>query len=371
MPRNFFPVKRPRATGSLLGFFLLVLAVSGSPATAQSQADEAVVRFAVIGDSGTGKKEQYEIGRQMARWHERLPFPTVLMLGDNIYGGLFGWGGGNKKDFPKKFDKPYAELLERGIWFRASLGNHDTKKDNGRHLLADWDRFHIEGENGYYSFTVGESNGGAPLVEFFALNTVRFDRGRTDPGQLAWLEQALQNSRARWRIVYGHHTMYSTGKKHGADKRLRGMVEPILLGQEPNTSGAKAPESLAAENVAAEATTPWERATEKGGPRVQVVLGGHEHFYQRFHPQHGIVYFVDGSSGKLRRGNAKPDPTVAVLEDQLHVFMLWEVMAEELRFRAINIRGEAFDCGVIRAGGKVEEVACSDWVSLTNAGGDR
>lgn len=384
MPRYLFPVHRPGVAHRLLALLLLVVAASGIPSlpAATLQEDAAVVRFAVIGDSGTGKKDQYGIGRQMARWHERLPFSTVLMLGDNIYGGPFGWGGGHRKDFLKKFDKPYAELLERGVWFRASLGNHDTKKDSGQHLIADRDRFHIEGENGYYSFTLGqwdsctdadrnvcatkEGENLAPLVEFFALNTVRFDRGRNDPGQLAWLEQALQNSRARWRIVYGHHPMYSTGKKHGADKRLRGLVEPILLGQKPSTAGAKAPEGLVAENVAAEAATPKERTAASDRPRVQVVLGGHDHIYQRFHPQRGIVYFVDGSSGKLRRGNARPDPQVAAVEDQLPVFMLWEATAAELRFRAINIRGEAFDCGRIPAGGEVEEISCDAGPGLTD-----
>ena len=45
------------------------------------------VRFAVIGDNGTGEKPQYEIGQQMERVREKVAFDFVLMLGDNIYGG--------------------------------------------------------------------------------------------------------------------------------------------------------------------------------------------------------------------------------------------------------------------------------------------
>ncbi|MGH9650212.1 MAG: hypothetical protein ACRD3I_07050, partial [Terriglobales bacterium] len=44
------------------------------------------VRFAVIGDSGTGGKKQYQVARWMATYRESFPFEFVLMLGDNLYG---------------------------------------------------------------------------------------------------------------------------------------------------------------------------------------------------------------------------------------------------------------------------------------------
>ena len=176
-----------------------------------------MVRFAVIGDSGTGEKPQYRIARQMAAWHERMPFDLVLMLGDNIYGGWLGLGGGNRKYFDEEFDQPYAELIRRRVIFRAALGNHDTPTRNGQDLIDARDRFHIDGPLGYYRFTAGEWHpqatatphvGGAehpaPLVEFFVLNTTRMAEGKQDPEQLAWLEKALASSRAHWRIVFGH-----------------------------------------------------------------------------------------------------------------------------------------------------------------------
>jgi len=43
-------------------------------------------RFAVIGDSGTGGKAQYEIGALLSQYQKTFRFQTVLMLGDNIYG---------------------------------------------------------------------------------------------------------------------------------------------------------------------------------------------------------------------------------------------------------------------------------------------
>jgi 3',5'-cyclic AMP phosphodiesterase CpdA len=298
-------------------------------------------RFAVIGDSGTGDAYQYRIAEQMLTWHDRLPFSLVLMLGDNIYGGFLGTGGGSRKDFEEKFDRPYAGLLARGVIFRATLGNHDMRHDDGRDLIADFGRFHIGGPLGYYSFTAGEwlneAGEAAPLVEFFVLNTVRLEKDKKDPEQLAWLERALASSRARWRIVYGHHPLYSTGARHGSNVAVRQRVEPVLL-------------------------------SPGGEPRVLVVFAGHDHIYQRWHPQRGIAYFVCGSSGKLRRGNARPSAQVAKVEDQLRSFMLWEATLEELRFRAINEHGEAFDCGRIHPSGAVKAVACTALVAGAGTG---
>ena len=166
-----------------------------------------------------------------------------------------------------------------------------------------------------------------PLIEYFVINTVRLETKENDPEQLAWLEKALAASRARWRIVFGHHPLYSTGAKHGSNIDVRRRVEPVLLGA-------------------------------GGEPRVDVVLAGHDHIYQRWHPQKGIAFFVCGSSGKLRRGDARPSAQVAAVEDQLRSFMLWEATPEELRFRAINERGEAYDCGTLRRTGEVEASAC-------------
>lgn len=320
-----------RSRGRTLSGLLLVVALLLAPLTSSFAGQAGPLRFAVIGDSGTGDTDQLRLAHQMLVWHTRLPYSLVLMLGDNIYGGFMGSGGGDKKDFEKKFDRPYAPLLERGVIFRAALGNHDMRHRDGRDLIEAHDRFHIDGPLGYYSFTAGHwtttDGREAPLVEFFVINTIRLEHDKKDPKQIAWLKEALAKSRARWRILYGHHPLYSTGKAHGGDPGLRSKLVPLLHGREPTA------------------------------PSVHVVFAGHDHIYQRFHPLLGIVYFVDGSSGQLRQGDAQPSPLLAASEDQKNVFMLWEATADELSFLAINQDGVAFDCGTIDAGA-VQETVC-------------
>src|SRR6185436_4794850 len=78
------------------------------------------LRFAIIGDSGTGDANQLRVAQALWAAHQKFPYEFVLMMGDNIYGGEA------TKDFDKKFLTPYKPILGAGIKFYAALGNHDT-----------------------------------------------------------------------------------------------------------------------------------------------------------------------------------------------------------------------------------------------------
>src|SRR6188508_170367 len=44
---------------------------------------EGSLKFAVLGDFGTGGREQYELAAQMAKLHTRFAFNVVILVGDN------------------------------------------------------------------------------------------------------------------------------------------------------------------------------------------------------------------------------------------------------------------------------------------------
>src|SRR4029077_14786350 len=146
------------------------------------------VRFAAIGDMGTGQAPQYEVAQRMITARQTFPFDFVIMLGDNIY------GGSTPKDFEKKFEVPYKPLLDTGVKFYASLGNHDNPNERF------YKPFNM-GEKRYYSFKKGN-------VEFFAL-----DSSYMDATQIDWLKKNLDGSNAEWKVCYFHHPLYSDGKK--------------------------------------------------------------------------------------------------------------------------------------------------------------
>jgi hypothetical protein len=251
-------------------------------------------RFAVLGDTGTGKRGQLDIADRLSRFNQERPYDTALLLGDNIY------QSGKPADLEKKFERPYADLLRRGVRFYAVLGNHDVRK--GRQAQMNYPLFNMGGR-AYYSFVKGDG-----LIEFFAIDSTLVDQE-----QLRWLDGALANSSARWKIAFFHHPIYSSGKSHGSDLKLRAKLEPIFV---------------------------------RGG--VAAVFSGHDHVYERILPQRGISYFVVGASGQLRRGDLdRHSALTAAGNDQVNSFMFVEVTRHRMAFWAVDAGGNILDQGVI------------------------
>jgi hypothetical protein len=78
-----------------------------------------------------------------------------------------------------------------------------------------------------------------------------------------------------------------------------------------------------------------------------VVLSGHEHFYERLLPQHGIAYFVSGGAGSLRKGDIRPSALTARGFDTDYHFLMMEVSGDTLYFQAISRSGDTVDAGSI------------------------
>ena len=154
------------------------------------------VKFAVIGDNGTGDAPQYELGEQMWRARASFAYELVIMMGDNFYGSQ------KPADLVKKFDRPYAPLLQAGVVFRAALGNHDEPH------TVNYPPLNMDGRR-YYTFAIKN-------VRFFVLDT-----NNLDPAQIAWFTGAMAAARELWRICYFHHPLYSNASRHGSAVDLR------------------------------------------------------------------------------------------------------------------------------------------------------
>jgi 3',5'-cyclic AMP phosphodiesterase CpdA len=283
------------------GFIAFVLLLVGLPMLAPAQdlqlpLKDGSVKFAVIGDAGTGDSHQIAVAKTLAAWRAKFPFTFTLMLGDNLYGGE------RPRDYQKKFEIPYKPLLDAGVKFYAALGNHD---DAGQRLYKP---FNMNGEK-YYTFKPAGAS-----VRFFAV-----DSNYVDDKQIDWLDKELAASGSDWKIVFFHHPLYSSGETHGSADLQREKLEPVFL---------------------------------KHG--VNVVLSGHEHFYERIKPQKGVAYFTLGSSAKLRRGDILKTPLTAKAWDQGYAFMLVEVVGDDLYFQVISDKNQTIDAGSIHRVGKTE-----------------
>jgi hypothetical protein len=259
------------------------------------------VRFAVMGDTGRGQREQIEVARQMVAFHREFAFDFVIMLGDNIY------GADAPADMRNKFEAPYKLLLDAGVEFHASLGNHDNPNQRFYKL------FNMGGQR-YYSFRGPKTAVGHGLgsVRFFAL-----DSNYLDKEQLDWLDAQLAGSDAEWRIPFFHHPLYSSGRTHGSALEARAVLEPLFV---------------------------------KYG--VSAVFSGHDHFYERIKPQKGdIVYWVSGAGGSLRKGDVRATEITAKAFDSDDSFMIVEIAGDDLYFQAISRTGATIDGGVVHRPG--------------------
>jgi predicted phosphodiesterase len=245
------------------------------------------VKFLVIGDSGTGDRAQIETAQQMWKAHAVFPYEFAIMLGDNMYGSE------RPQDYARKFEQPFKPLLDAKIDFHAALGNHDDPNQ------MYYKPFGMGGKR-FYTYQKKD-------VRLFAL-----DSNYMDKDQQRWLEQELSQSKSKWKIAYFHHPIYSSGGRHGSELDLRSIIEPLFIKYALN-----------------------------------VVIAGHEHFYERLKPQKGIHYFTAGGSAKLRAGDIVVGPMTAKGFDTDQSFMLIEIDGDSLHFQTISRRGRLVDSGTI------------------------
>ena len=280
-------------------FLVLVLvATAFGPIAAQQSVTEHValpnkegsLKFAVLGNSGTGEPAQYQLAEQMAILHGRFKYDRVVMVGSNLIGQE------RPQDYLKKFELPYKTLLDAGVKFQASLGTDDDP-DQKLYKL-----FNMGGRQ-YYTFSP------SPDVTFFAL-----DSNYMDPVQIQWLEQQLQASKAAWKIAFFHHPLYSSDAAQKPNLDLRSLLEPLLVKY-----------------------------------NVAVVLSGHDRFYERLNPQKGIAYFVVGSGGQLKPGGLdKSSGITGKGFDSDQAFLAAEIVGDEMFFMAISREGKIVDAGVVQ-----------------------
>ncbi|MCP9774495.1 metallophosphoesterase [Cyanobium sp. WAJ14-Wanaka] len=234
---------------SLAGALATALAATVQPALlAQNAPPKAVdsTRFFFTADMGSGLSDQKANGNQMALIHGQRPVDFVILGGDNIY------PDGNLTLVETHFNRPYAALLKAGVPFHAVLGNHDIRTGNGDPQVA-YKPFGMKGR--WYTLRKGP-------IEFFMLDT---NTNAQWQFQMPWLKNALAKSSAPWKVVVGHHPIYSAGL-YGDDPSAIAKLTPIFA---------------------------------KYG--VQLYLNGHEHNYERTKNIKGTTYIISGNGGAYLR----------------------------------------------------------------------
>jgi 3',5'-cyclic AMP phosphodiesterase CpdA len=286
----------------------------GSSSTIALPQQKPLLRFGVLADTGTGSVAQYNVGRALLKHHRDRALEMVLLAGDNIY------TNGEFSKIKSAFTLPYQDLLKGGVKFYAVLGNHDARADicgteTGERCAAtssqeirneqlNYQPFNMGGKR-YYTFSRGP-------VQFFATetNSLANPNSPTRAAQLQWLDRELSQSKAKIKVVFGHHPLYSVGR-YGSNEVLIRDVEPLLVKH-----------------------------------KVKLYVDGHDHNYQRSNVIKGVTYVVAGGGG-AGLYPIKSQESFSAYAQSIHSCATVDLYADRMFISGIDIEGKVIDRAMV------------------------
>jgi acid phosphatase len=276
-----------------------------SPLAAEAASE--TLNFVLIGDWGRhGRDHQRTVADAMGQAAAAIGSRFVVSLGDNFYED--GVTGLDDPYWRTSFEDIYAADSLQTPW-RVILGNHDYRGNVQAQLdyTNTSNRWRLPKR--YYSVAETLPDGGK--AEFFYLDTSPFIRyylgtktdisGQDPAKQLAWLDQALGQSDARWKIVLGHHPIYTalTGSDHDQPDMIA-QVDPLLRAH-----------------------------------RVPIFINGHDHTLQST-VVNGITYVTNGAGSKTY--DPGPQGRAGFVSGS-HGFMTCRLSSEKLDFALVDMTG--------------------------------
>jgi tartrate-resistant acid phosphatase type 5 len=202
-----------------------------------AQAAPSPLSFLAVGDWGRrGRRDQQAVAAAMAQTAAEVNSRFVLSAGDNFYPA--GVKSADDPQWKRSFEDVYTASSLQTPWY-AALGNHDYRGKPSAQVAYARTSVRWRMPERYYRI----DDPAAPAeLDLFVLDTTpitggrseglaRFTRGRLyvpdRAPQLAWFEAQLAASQAPWKVVVGHHPIYSGGR-HGGSSELKDHVEPLL-----------------------------------------------------------------------------------------------------------------------------------------------
>lgn len=273
------------------------------------------LNFLVFGDWGRkGEKDQSDVAAQMAVTAKLVDAKFIISVGDNFYEN--GVSSVDDPQWQTSFEKVYHAPSLQVPW-HVALGNHDYHGNCDAqieyHTVSP--RWNLPAR--YY--VRSEKIDDATTADFFYLDTTPMIKSyyratnpeptranvitQDVPKQLAWFKAALAASKAQWKIVIGHHPIYSGGGMfgHGDTPELIENILPLLQEYQ-----------------------------------VPVYFNGHDHNLQ--HLQAGAVNLFDSGAGSRVRPVSKTEYTK--FADACSGFTAVALQPDRMDVRMIDDAGE-------------------------------
>jgi acid phosphatase len=223
--RTLFVATQAVAVGSLLPRSLFA-----------AEATPGGLNFLIVGDWGrNGEPDQTDVATQMGIAAQAVGAKFIISVGDNFYED--GVKSADDSQWQSSFEKVYTAPSLQVPW-HVVLGNHDYHGNCDAQI--DYAKTSKRWNMPARYFTRTEHISAANPVDFLFLDTMpmaAFDDDEmqfrdnvnrdTLLAQMAWFESALKASTAPWKIVVGHHPVFSGGQ-HGDTPYIVEHILPLL-----------------------------------------------------------------------------------------------------------------------------------------------
>lgn len=278
------------------------------------------INFLVVGDWGrNGEFHQKDVANEMGKEATKNHINFVLSMGDNFYPD--GVISTTDPQWNKSFEDIYTSYSLNIPWY-ACFGNHDYRGS----IQAQLDYSKISRRwrttERYYSFERNIPNSTEKAI-FIFVDTNPFDetlskKSHSDlekqdtTAQLEWLENTLAKTTATWKIVIGHHPLFTTGVRRDKMLDVRKVFLPFFQKH-----------------------------------KVNVYFAGHEHDLQHQKPQGFTHYFVSGAGSEIRP--VTKDSLQTKFAASEHGFMSVQLQKDTLYLKALNYLGkELYTTSIIK-----------------------
>ncbi|MDE8347103.1 MAG: tartrate-resistant acid phosphatase type 5 family protein [Acidocella sp.] len=294
--------------------FMSSAATLGSGVTmmpAPAQAAPEALRLVLVGDWGRrGHDDQWRVAEQMGRTAQAFGSQYTVSVGDNFYEN--GVSGLDDPQWQTSFERIYTAPALQTPW-KIILGNHDYRGNVQAQL--DYSKTSPRWRLPARYYVDRQMLPDGAVADFFFLDTSPFIRkyegsktdisGQDSAAQLAWLDHALGASQAAWKIVVGHHPIYTAlsdadGYDHDTPD-LIARLDPVLKAHD-----------------------------------IKLYICGHDHCLQSVQMD-GTHYVVNGAGSQTYR----PGPAIrGGFASGAHGFMTLQVTAARLDYALIDMYGK-------------------------------
>ena len=272
---------------------------------------DSAIRFAVIGDWGWwGQVDQMRVAAAMEKVGASCAYDFIISTGDNFYDA--GVDSVHDVLWNLSFENVYTTSHLQCPWY-AVLGNHDYRGAPSAEIAYSnsSSRWVMPAKYFKKDFVAGSNE----TVEIFFMDSNPYQKdllsagnaypelnGQDTVSQNGWIENGLRGSTANWKIVVGHHPLYTCGMRKNQPQDMRKF------------------EGLFNET------------------QVAAYFCGHEHDLQIHRPMGAVTYFVSGGGGN-KRPIQTPFEFTRFAQSSLG-FMVVEILSGRMTVTSYNENGQ-------------------------------